>query len=156
MHVAGLRQANSNDIDTLVGLVNRAFVVEQFFLVRERASADDLREALKRGVFLLAESCGAVEGAIYCEIKGGAGRIGMLSVEPALQGRGLGRRLMNAAEEYFRGHGCTRVELRVVDHRVELPAFYSKMGFARTGIEPFPEDIEVRMPCRLVVMQKNL
>jgi ribosomal protein S18 acetylase RimI-like enzyme len=79
----------------------------------------------------------------------------MLSVNPALQGRGLGRRLVDAAENYARVHGCSAMDIRVVNLRTELPAFYRKLGYAETG-EVEPDDPRALQPFHFVTMSKPL
>lgn len=156
----GLRLATGSDAAALKALINRAFAVERFFLVHERVTRKQIESAFGRGSFLLLEPDGVIQGAVFCETGGeiapGIGRIGMLSVEPGLQGQGIGRRLVAEAESFFRNHGCTFSELRIVDLRRELPPFYRKLGYVEVATEPFPDDIEVTMPCHLVRMSKTL
>jgi GNAT superfamily N-acetyltransferase len=155
-----LRPAVAGDLEALTDLINRAFQVERFFLVDDRVDTGRVEVSMAYGQFLVLETGSALQGAVYCEIGGAlppeVGRIGMLSVEPALQGKGLGRRLVSAAEGYLRQHGCRRAELRYVDRRVDLPPFYRKLGYVEDGSDPFPEGIAVRMPCRLLRMSKKL
>jgi len=93
---------------------------------------------------------------VYVEVRGERGYFGLLSVEPALQGRGLGRLLVDAAEAQCRAVGCTAMDIRVVDVRAELPPFYRRLGYRETGSEPFSEDGAAKMPCRFIVMSKAL
>ena len=155
-----MRPATAADAAALTALINRAFAVERIFLVHERVTRVQVVSALGRGSFLLLEADGAIEGAVFCEIGGevasGVGRIGMLSVEPDLQGKGIGRRLVEEAESFFRNRGCAFSELRIVDLRRELPPFYRKLGYVGVATEPFPEEIEVTMPCQLLRMSKTL
>jgi len=148
------------DVSALTALINRAFAVEQFFLVHDRVTAGQVKSALARGTFLLLEAEGVLQGAVFCEMGGeiapGYGRIGMLSVDPDLQGKGIGRRMVDEAENFFRSRGCRLAELRIVDLRSELPPFYRKLGYVEVAEEPFPEEIEVKMACHLVRMTKPL
>jgi ribosomal protein S18 acetylase RimI-like enzyme len=66
--------------------------------------------------------------------------LGMLTVRPALQDAGVGRRLLAAAEEHARRHfGARCMEMTVIDLRTELIAWYERRGYARTGeVRPFP------------------
>ncbi len=66
--------------------------------------------------------------------------LGMLTVDPALQGDGLGKRLLTAAEEFARDQmGAERMEMQVFSRRGELLAFYERRGYRLTGERrPFP------------------
>jgi GNAT superfamily N-acetyltransferase len=156
----GLRPATGADAAALMALINRAFEVERFFLVHERVTLAQVVSALGRGTFLLLEADSALQGAVFCEMGGeiapGVGRIGMLSVEPDLQGKGIGRRLVAEAESFFRNRGCAFSELRIVDLRRELPPFYRKLGYVEVATEPFPDQIEITIPCQLMRMSKTL
>ena len=90
------------------------------------------------------------------ELRSERGYFGMLSVNPALQGRGLGRRLVDAAENYARAQGCTAMDIRVVNLRTELLPFYRKLGYAETGeVEPV-DDPRALQPFHFVTMSKPL
>jgi ribosomal protein S18 acetylase RimI-like enzyme len=156
----GIRAATAADVPALTALINRAFAVERFFLVHDRVTPPQVESALDRGTFLLLEAGGLLQAAVFCEIGGdiapGVGRIGMLSVEPELQGKGIGRRMVAEAENFFRAKSCTFSELRIVDLRSELPPFYRKLGYVEVAKEPFPDEIEVKIACRLLRMSKPL
>ncbi len=62
--------------------------------------------------------------------------LGLLSVDPARQKIGLGRRLVAAAEEFAREMGSHHMDLTVVNLRTELPPFYRKLGYVENGTEP--------------------
>ena len=156
----GVRAAAAADAPALAALINRAFAVEQFFLVHDRVTLVQVESSLDRGTFLLLEADGVLQAAVFCEMGGeiapGFGRIGMLSVDPELQGKGIGRRMVDLAESFFRAQGCAFSELRIVDLRRELPPFYRKLGYVEVTQEPFPDEIEVKMACHLLRMNKVL
>jgi ribosomal protein S18 acetylase RimI-like enzyme len=66
--------------------------------------------------------------------EGPIGRISPLVVDEQAQGRGIGRMLVQAAEELCRKRGCKLVEVTSNDRRAEAHAFYRHMGYARTSI----------------------
>jgi ribosomal protein S18 acetylase RimI-like enzyme len=70
----------------------------------------------------------------------GLAYLGMLTVDPALQGEGLGKRLLAAAEAHARGEmGSERMEMQVFSRRRELLSFYERRGYRATGERrPFP------------------
>ena len=60
--------------------------------------------------------------------------MGMLVIRPVLQGRGLGRRLMDEAERFVRAKwGARRMQMQVITLRHELIAYYERRGYLRTG-----------------------
>jgi GNAT superfamily N-acetyltransferase len=151
-----IRRAAADAVPAIVSLVNRAFEVEAFFVEKDRTNAAEVAEMLTRGVFLLAEAKGALAGCVLVEVRGQRGYFGLLSVEPARQGEGIGRALVEAAEDHCRRAGCAAMDIRVVDLRKELPPFYRRLGYEETGTEPFPEPEITKLPCRFVVMSKPL
>ena len=66
---------------------------------------------------------------------------GMLTVEPTLQGSGLGKKLLHHIESIARQEKRDRIRLTVIPERLELIDFYQRRGFQATGnLEDFPYD----------------
>lgn len=153
-----IRFAEESDFDTIMDIVNRAFRVESYFINGERLNPERLRWYFDHGRFLVAEEDGALAGCVYVELHSDHSYLGLLSVEPALQKAGLGRRLTAAAEEFAREMGSHRMELTVVHLRTELPPFYEKLGYAVVGTEPIRKEMEARVtqPCHFIRMAKTL
>ncbi|HVH72040.1 MAG TPA: GNAT family N-acetyltransferase [Candidatus Dormibacteraeota bacterium] len=151
-----IRMAAKEDVEPLVRLINRAFVVEQPFIEGERINPAGVRAHMEKGKFLLIEDSAGLAGCVYVELRGERGYLGLLGVEPARQGKGLGRKLMDAAENYFRQEGCRAIDLRIISRRTPLPAFYAHLGYALMGSAPFAPDVPVKLPCHYVLMSKCL
>ena len=63
----------------------------------------------------------------------------MLTVDPLLQGGGIGKQLMKAAEAEAKKQNCDRIYMTVISDRVELIAWYERHGYKNTGEKkPFP------------------
>ena len=83
------------------------------------------------------------------------GYFGMLAVDPSRQGSGVGRRLVEHAEQYARDQGCYVMDIRVVNLRTELPPFYRKLGYVERGTEPV-DDPRALQPFHFILMSKAL
>jgi GNAT superfamily N-acetyltransferase len=151
-----LRIAEAADAEAVTRLINAAFQVERHFFGADRIGLQEVRARLDRGKFILAEENGQLTGCVYVEPGAQRAYLGLLSVEPSRQGAGLGRQLMDAAEDHCRAAGCRVMDLRVVNLRTELPPFYQKRGYVETGAMPFPEEVHTLVPCHLLIMSKAL
>ncbi len=81
--------------------------------------------------------------------------LGMLCVLPTLQSAGLGRKLLDAAEDLARAEGIAAMEMTVIDSRASLIAWYERRGYVRTGeTRPFP--VLRDPPITFVVLEKPL
>jgi GNAT superfamily N-acetyltransferase len=151
-----VRRAALDDVDLLVRIVNAAFVVERFFVDRDRTDAEAVRAYLSTGTFLVAQDeSGTPVGCVYIERRGDRGYFGLLAIDPAHQGHGYGRRLIDAVERLFRSTGCVAVDIRVVNLRTELPPIYLALGYVERGTEPF-EDPQLLKPAHFILMSKAL
>lgn len=112
---------------------------------------------------LVAEAGGAIVGCVQVSrLAGDAAYLGLLTVSPARQAGGLGRRLIAAAEDAARATGAAAMEMTVIRQRPELIAWYGRRGYALTGeTRPFPlDDARFGLPRRrdlaFVVLAKPL
>jgi ribosomal protein S18 acetylase RimI-like enzyme len=151
-----IRLAQETDVEPLVQLINSAFRVEQPFIEGDRTNPEGVRTYMQTGRFLLAEDSATLAGCVYVELRGDRGYLGLLGVDPSLQGTGLGRKLMDAAEDYFREKDCVAVDLRVISPRTPLPALYRHLGYSETGTAPFPPEVKTKLPCHYIFMSKPL
>jgi GNAT superfamily N-acetyltransferase len=62
------------------------------------------------------------------------GRISPLVIAEQAQGHGIGRMLLEAAEQWMREKGCKLVEVTSNDRLPKAHAFYRHMGYERTSI----------------------
>ena len=138
-------------------VINLAFrAAESFFVEGDRITPEILQSMLDKGNFLLAEAAAGLVGCVYVELQGERAYFGLLAVDPARQHRGLGRRLIDEAENHARAGGCRIMDLRIVSVREELPPFYRRLGYVETGTAPFPAEIKSKLPCHFVLMSKPL
>jgi ribosomal protein S18 acetylase RimI-like enzyme len=151
-----IRSAQERDVAAIVRLINTAFLVEQFFIERDRTNPEAVRKLMEKGEFLLACDGPMLAGCVYVELLGEHGYLGMLSVEPARQRQGIGRQLLAAAENFFRGAGCISSDLRIVNVRTELWTLYRRLGYVETGTAPYDDKNPTKMPVHFILMSKTL
>jgi len=150
------RSAAIDDIDGIVALVTSAYrgdasrqgwTTEADFLDGNRVDRDVLQLDIERprSRVLLAERDGALIACAHVAVEhldGGpdAGYFGMFSVDPQLQGGGIGKAVLDEAERIARDEWQLPVmRMTVIDIRDELIAFYQRRGYRRTGVfKPFP------------------
>jgi len=145
------------DAPALAALISLAYRVEDFFKIGDRTDAAEVRDKMAHGTFIVLEDAnGTLAGSVYTTAHDGVGYFGMLSIDPARQGQGLGKRLIGEAEEYCRRAGCRQMELEVVNLRTELPPFYRRFGYVESGTRAFNETERISRPCHFIVMSKTL
>ena len=151
-----LRTAGAPDVPQIVVLLNAAFAMEWAFIDRDRANAAEIAQYLGTGTFLVVDAGdGSLVSCMYLEQRADRVYLGMLAVSPSQQGRGLGRQMMAAAERHAVSLGCHAVDIRIVNHRTELPPFYRALGFTDNGVESF-EDPLLTKPAHFLKMTKRL
>jgi ribosomal protein S18 acetylase RimI-like enzyme len=139
---------------------------EAGYITGQRIDADMLREdlAANRGAQLLAWREGeSLLGCVWLEPDAdGVWKLGLLTVRPDQQDRGLGRTLLAAAEAHAAARGARRIGITVVHLRDALIAWYERRGYVRTGeTAPFPYgDERFGVPIRddlcFILMEKAL
>lgn len=146
------RLARPGDAAALQPLVHRAYrgdsaragwTHEADLLDGQRIDAVDLESLIAdpTQVVIVAEASGAAVGCVQVSDKGeGLAYLGMLTVDPMLQGSGLGRALIDEAERVAKDRfGADRMEMTVIVQRTELIDWYVRRGYALTGERrPFP------------------
>jgi GNAT superfamily N-acetyltransferase len=106
------------------------------------------------------DESGHITGCVYLEVRTPKLYLGMFSVSPLLQGKGVGKDLLAAAESYAKQLNCDKLIITVISSRSELIDWYQRRGFKATGeIEPFHEGTKFGIPkqyIELVVMEKEI
>jgi GNAT superfamily N-acetyltransferase len=149
-----VREAGRHEAGEIVRVINAAFnPAESFFVDGDRIDLEQVLHYFEKGMFLVA---GEMAGCVYVELRGERAYFGLLSVDPARQRGGIGGVLIRAAEDCARAHGCRFMDIRIVNLREELPAFYGKLGYTVAGTEEFTPGSPTKLPCHFIKMQKRL
>ena len=88
----------------------------------------DLALATATSAILIAGEGRRVDGSVMVGFDGHRGWVYYLAVDPQARRRGLGRALMQAAEDWLRGQGAPKIQLMVRADNVEALAFHRAIG----------------------------
>ena len=113
----------------------------------------------KDAVFLkYVNQAGMVEGCVYLHKQSEGMYLGMLTVSPTQQAKGMGKQLMNEAQRQALEMNCDRIFMRVISLRQELIEWYERQGYYNTArTEPFPSGTRFgtpTQPVEFMIMEK--
>ena len=137
-----LEQARSEDSEDILALLERT-----------QLPLDGLRDHL--ATTIVVRQGGRVVGSAALELYQGAALLRSVGVDPALQGRGLGCALTEAALRLARERGVAEVYLLTTT----AAAFFPKFGFRETSRDAVPEAVKASVefttacPASAVVMR---
>ena len=150
-----IREATAGDVPAMVGVVNRAYRGEGGW-TREAHLVGGLRidEAEMQSLLddpdylvLVAEQGGRLTGCCYTHRHDDGAEFGLVAVDPDVQSAGVGGALLDSQVARRALEGLEAIDLRVLQSRPELAAWYSRHGFVATGeVTPFagvPGDLKV-------------
>jgi GNAT superfamily N-acetyltransferase len=124
------RSADAEAVNDLLGQLGYRQVGRAATAARIQAWFDDPASAA-----YIADADGVPLGVIavhicpFFEREGAWGRITALVVSDRARGRGVGSRLVGAAESFAASHGCVRMEVTSSDRRPEAHRFYERRGY---------------------------
>lgn len=125
----------------------------------DRSSLNSMLQA-KGGTILTCFYEERLAGCVYLKEEKEGLYLGLLSVAPHLQGKGIGKKLLEAAETYAAAHQYTYIIMTVIDIRKELINWYEGHGYYLTGeTKPFPVDERFGrpvLPLQFAVLKKMI
>jgi ribosomal protein S18 acetylase RimI-like enzyme len=127
-----IRPARAADIDALVAIENAAFT-------GDRISRRSFRKLIERdSAETLVADDGVVRGYAMVLFRKGSGmaRLYSIATAPGAAGMGVGRRLLEAAEDAAYDHDRLVLRLEVREDNARAISIYEKAGYRRIGREP--------------------
>lgn len=88
-------------------------------------------------LFLVGTDNEKIVASVMAGYEGHRGWINYLAIAPAYQGSGLGRELMEVAEEKLRDLGCPKINLQVRTGNVAVRQFYERIGYTLDDVVSF-------------------
>lgn len=145
--------ASEDDIPAIKDLLNSAYrgeksrkgwTTEADLIAGDvRTDENDLQQVMRKpdSIFLVIRAADGLQACVNLQKHVHKIYLGMFAVQPSLQGNGVGKHLLQAADEYAQHRGCTSIYMSVISARKELIEWYNRHGFLPTGeIKPFEED----------------
>ena len=122
-----IREFSINDYDAAIELWQRVEGLE----IAEGDDREGMTQFLARnpGLSRVATDGSAIVGVALCGHDGRRGHVYHLAVDPAYQGRGLGKRLLDESLADLRRTGVKRVIIMVADDNASGRQFWKRSGF---------------------------
>lgn len=166
-------KANKDDAVQMTSLINSAYrgefsrkgwTTEADLLDGSRTDLDEILSLIAddNSMFILCKQNSELHASVYLHNTNDGVHIGMLAVNPLLQGQGIGKALLEAAEIAAQHTwSANRFIMEVISYRHELLAFYQRRGYRHTGISRvFPVNPALWTPkvpaLQLVLLEKIL
>lgn len=151
MSIDTFRTASKSEAGAIAQLVNKAYrpetgpvgwTHESALVSGNRTSAGQVAEVMSKpdSVILVGLKDSEIVACVHVGKDGTNSHIGMLAVNPELQGAGAGKQMLAHAERYAsESFGSEKFIMAVVSSRSELIAFYLRRGYQKTGaVQDYP------------------
>ncbi|MDX8477842.1 GNAT family N-acetyltransferase [Mesorhizobium sp. VK24D] len=134
-----IRQALAGDLQAVVALTTPAYApYTALFGAPPIPVTEDYAPRIERGEIWLLEEGSELAGLIVLEWHPDHSMIFSVAVAPAFQGKKLGIKLLNFADEQARSWGLPEVRLYTNSRMERNIALYSAYGYRETGRRPNP------------------
>ena len=170
--MAVFSKATTHDIPALNKLVNSAYrsetakqgwTHEADLLTGIRIDEEELINLInKEETFIIKYTDkSTIVACMLLEQQDSAFYLGMLTVSPELQDKGIGKLLLKEAEKEAIKIGISKIRMTVISTRKELIDWYKRQGYIDTGIKkPFPAESKKfglpLMPLEFILMEKAI
>ena len=151
-----LKLAEIEQAEEICNLVNIAYrgdvgwTKETDIVEGDRAEVLEIKSAIQNNSshLLVATQGSKIISCVCLEKSEGQVYIGLFSVHPKLQGKGVGKSILLQAEKYALSNlHVTKFIMAVVSQRTELISFYERRGYIKTGrVEEYPKNLNVGTP----------
>jgi ribosomal protein S18 acetylase RimI-like enzyme len=149
-----ITRASEQDIPAILALLNKSFRGEEsqrgwtseahLIAGPDRTDEATVREVYHKPgsvFFKYVNEEGMLIGCVNLQLEGEDMYLGMLGVDPYLQGGGIGKKLMHVSEQYAKERGVRRIHMTVISVRQELIDWYKRQGYEDRGVrKEFNED----------------
>ena len=134
-----IRAFSPTDEDTVIRLWERCELVRPWNDPRK-----DIQRKLRvrPDLFLVGLLERKIVASVMAGYDGHRGWINYLAVAPEHQGRGLGRQIVEEAEQRLRAAGCPKINLQIRRSNAGVIAFYSTLGYREDHVVSMGKRLE--------------
>jgi GNAT superfamily N-acetyltransferase len=163
---------NESVVGQIVRLINAAYAVGEAGLWVDgwtRTNRAEIAEAIRSGGLLAATAESDIVGCACVQpIDADTADLGLVSAAPEHRGSGIGRELVQSAEELMRSRGVTTAQLELLvpkdwkhPEKERLRAWYTRLGYGVIRVARFEEIAphvapQLLTPCEFLVFRKTL
>lgn len=151
-----LHAAQLTDANAIVDLLNSAYrgsigwTTENEIVAGDRIDQQGVQSEIEnqQSDFLIFRRDDFVIACICLQYNGHRAYIGSFAVDPQYQAEGLGKQILNAAEQHAKQRPeISEYAMVVVAERKELIEYYERRGYQKSGqIEPYPDGFKWGTP----------
>ena len=138
-----VREITDQDVDAVIALWAECGLTRPW---NDPARDISFARAGANAAVLVAEMDGAVAAGVMVGHDGHRGWVYYLAASPALRGRGFGRLMLDAAENWLRRRGVWKLQLLVREENAAVLGFYERLGFRQLPVACLQKVIEPRVP----------
>ena len=123
--MGAVREARRSDSESVVALWHACELTRPW---NDAAADFVLAVQGSSSTVLVAEGEGGITGSVMVGFDGHRGWVYYLAVAPGHRHKGLGRHLMEAAEQWLRSRGAPKIQLMVREDNEAAIGFYAALG----------------------------
>lgn len=162
------------EVEQLADIVNRVYKEAEKGIWSDgqvRTDAAEIKRLAEKEELAIARVNGEIAGCVrISQVDTETGEFGILAVDKSRQGAGVGRALVEFAEEAFRQAELSVMQIKVLTpqegtasfpSKANLIKWYTKQGYQETGIELIDNavsqlSIKLALPCQFIVYRKKI
>ncbi len=165
--LADIKNFNDESIKALCQLINNVYHDNEDALIDKsnpRTDLNQLKMIMNKKQLLIAKQNHEVIGCVQVSfLNENTSIFAMLVTNPIYQSQGIGKKLVQHAENYAKQNGCTKMHLKLLtpkewihEQKEFLKNWYERMGYIRQYDVPFENEKFYVTPCRFTLYSKEL
>lgn len=128
MSALDIQEIRDDDVEDVVALWKKCGLIRPW---NDPHTDIEFARKTKNAALLVGRIDGEIVANVMVGYDGHRGMVYYVSVDPNIQGKGFGRNIMDAAEDWLRSHGVWKLNLMVRTDNTPVINFYSALGYDR-------------------------